>query len=127
MIVPVGVLAQEGAGEASLLKAALGAGEEKPDHSADERGAPLDGGWVPCLVSEGAPQGRDRRPHVPRWRGTAVTRLALIGVEVPEIAAITGHSLRDVHAIPGRPLSASGSWAGVERHPKAGDGLCGEG
>jgi hypothetical protein len=32
-------------------------------------------------------------------RGTAVTRLALMGVEVPEIAAITGHSLKDVHAI----------------------------
>jgi integrase len=32
-------------------------------------------------------------------RGTAVTRLALMGVELPEIASITGHSLRDVHAI----------------------------
>ena len=32
-------------------------------------------------------------------RGTAVTRLALAGCEVPEIAAITGHSLRDVEAV----------------------------
>jgi integrase len=32
-------------------------------------------------------------------RGTAVTRLAAVGATVPEIAAITGHSLRDVHAI----------------------------
>jgi integrase len=32
-------------------------------------------------------------------RGTAVTRLAIAGCEVPEIASITGHSLRDVHAI----------------------------
>ncbi len=32
-------------------------------------------------------------------RGTAVTRLALVGCTVPEIASITGHSLRDVHAI----------------------------
>lgn len=32
-------------------------------------------------------------------RGTAVTRLALCGAEVPQIAAITGHSLRDVGAI----------------------------
>jgi integrase len=32
-------------------------------------------------------------------RGTAVTRLALMGVDVPEIASITGHSLKDVHAI----------------------------
>ena len=34
-------------------------------------------------------------------RGTAVTRLALVGCTVPEIAAITGHSLRDVGAILG--------------------------
>jgi integrase len=32
-------------------------------------------------------------------RGTAVTRLALAGCEIPEIAAITGHSLRDAGAI----------------------------
>lgn len=32
-------------------------------------------------------------------RGTAVTRLALAGATVPEIATITGHSLRDVTAI----------------------------
>jgi integrase len=32
-------------------------------------------------------------------RGTAVTRLALAGCTPPEIATITGHSLRDVSAI----------------------------
>lgn len=32
-------------------------------------------------------------------RGTAVTRLALAACSVPEIATITGHSLRDVGAI----------------------------
>jgi integrase len=32
-------------------------------------------------------------------RGTAVTRLALAGCTQPEIATITGHSLRDVAAI----------------------------
>jgi integrase len=32
-------------------------------------------------------------------RGTAVTRLAKVGCTLPEIAAITGHSLRDVGAI----------------------------
>jgi integrase len=32
-------------------------------------------------------------------RGTAVTRLALAGCTVPQIAAITGHSLRDVERI----------------------------
>ncbi len=32
-------------------------------------------------------------------RGTAVTRLALSGAGAPEIATVTGHSLRDVHQI----------------------------
>jgi integrase len=32
-------------------------------------------------------------------RGTAVTRLALAGATVPEIAALTGHSLADVRTI----------------------------
>jgi integrase len=32
-------------------------------------------------------------------RGTAVTRLALSGCSVPQIAAITGHSLKDVEAL----------------------------
>ena len=32
-------------------------------------------------------------------RGTAVTRLALAGATVPQIASFTGHSLRDVEAI----------------------------
>jgi integrase len=32
-------------------------------------------------------------------RGTAVTRLALVGCTEAEIAAITGHSLRDVRSI----------------------------
>jgi len=32
-------------------------------------------------------------------RGTAVTRLALMGSTVPEIAGVTGHSLKDVSAI----------------------------
>lgn len=33
------------------------------------------------------------------FRGTAVVRLAIAGCTVPEIAAITGHSLKDVEAI----------------------------
>lgn len=32
-------------------------------------------------------------------RGSAVCRLALAGATVPEIATVTGHSLRDVEAI----------------------------
>lgn len=37
--------------------------------------------------------------HFHDLRGTAVTRLALAGCTVPQIAAITGHSLKDVEAI----------------------------
>ena len=37
--------------------------------------------------------------HFHDLRGTAVTRLALAGCSVPEIAAITGHSLKDVEAL----------------------------
>jgi integrase len=37
--------------------------------------------------------------HFHDFRGTAVTRLALAGCTVPQIAAITGHSLKDVEAI----------------------------
>jgi integrase len=32
-------------------------------------------------------------------RGTSVTRLATMGCTTPEIASLTGHSLRDVNAI----------------------------
>jgi integrase len=37
--------------------------------------------------------------HFHDLRGTAVTRLALSGCTTPQIAAITGHSPRDVDAI----------------------------
>ena len=37
--------------------------------------------------------------HFHDLRGTAVTRLALAGCTVPQIAAITGHTLKDVEAI----------------------------
>jgi integrase len=37
--------------------------------------------------------------HFHDLRGTAVTRLALAGCTVPEIAAITGHSMKDVERI----------------------------
>jgi integrase len=44
------------------------------------------------LIGNGAPTFHD-------LRGTAVTRLALAGCSVPEIATITGHALRDVETI----------------------------
>lgn len=100
--IPVGVLAQEGAGEPSPLKAAL-------DAAAREKKSP-----IILLTSEGRPwtEGGFRASFRKACakagiagltfhdlRGTAVTRLALMGVEVAEIASITGHSLKDVHAI----------------------------
>ena len=45
---------------------------------------------------------RSRRrfwPDVHDLRGTAVVRLAIAGASVPQIAAVTGHSLKDVEAI----------------------------
>jgi hypothetical protein len=44
-------------------------------------------------AGDAADQGRIRH------RGTAVTRLALVGCSEPEVATITGHSLRDVRSI----------------------------
>jgi integrase len=41
----------------------------------------------------------DEDLHFHDLRGTAVMRLALSGRPVPQIAAVTGHSLRDVEAI----------------------------
>jgi integrase len=41
----------------------------------------------------------DHDLHFHDLRGTAVTRLALAGSTVPEIATFTGHSLKDVEAI----------------------------
>lgn len=55
-------------------------------------------------------------------RGTAVTRLALAGCEVPQIAAITGHALKDVEAIldthylGGRVELAEQAIAKLEKH-----------
>jgi integrase len=43
--------------------------------------------------------------HFPDLRGTAVTMLAEAGCTVPEIAAITGHSLKTVTTIPEKYLS----------------------
>jgi len=52
-------------------------------------------------------------------RGTAVTRLAVAGCTVPEIATITGHSLRDVGAILDSQLPRPRSGDGRERDPQA--------
>ena len=58
-------------------------------------------------------------------RGTAVTRLAIAGCTVPEIATITGHSLRDVGAILDSnyldrdPMLAESAIAKLERRTKS--------
>ena len=51
-------------------------------------------------------------------RGTAVTRLAIVGCSEAEIATITGHSLRDVRSILDAQLSAPRSRARRERDQK---------
>jgi integrase len=51
--------------------------------------------WGKAYKRAGLPAG----VHFHDLRGTAVTRLALAGCTVPQIAAITGHSLKDVEQI----------------------------
>jgi integrase len=52
-------------------------------------------------------------------RGTAVTRLAIAGCTVPEIVAITGHSLADASTILGAHYLHLDQQALRERHPQA--------
>jgi integrase len=102
VIIPVGVLQQDGKPIVSPLKAAL-------DAAAMVKTSP-----VILLTTTGTPWTQDgfrasfNKARIDAGitgltfhdlRGTAVTRLALMGAEVPEIAAITGHSLKDVAAI----------------------------
>ena len=55
-------------------------------------------------------------------RGTAVLRLALPGCTVPEIATITGHSIRDVQSILDSELFASRRRARRERESASSNG-----
>jgi hypothetical protein len=61
----------------------------------------LDGRWFSQLVEEGVQGRRYRWWDVQRSRRKAATRLALAGCTETEIAAITGHTLRDVRSIRG--------------------------
>ena len=45
----------------------------------------------------GAEFGEDNDLHFHDLRGTAITRMALVGCTVPEIASVTGHSEKTVH------------------------------
>src|SRR5262249_8481304 len=94
VVIPVG----------ALLKVALDARQpEKPE------GAILRNTYGEAWTSDGfrASWGKaferaklgDEDLHFHDLRGTAGTRLALAGCTVPEIGAITGHSIRDVEAI----------------------------
>lgn len=55
--------------------------------------------WRKTCVSAGLIAPKLKGPTFHDIRGTAVTRLALASCTVPEIATITGHSLRDVEII----------------------------
>jgi integrase len=72
-------------------------GDSYPDH--DERDGWTEDGfrssWSKAPEKAGIPDGLTFHD----LRGTAVTRLAEAGCEVPEIATTTGHSLADVEAI----------------------------
>jgi hypothetical protein len=61
----------------------------------------VDRGRLPDVVGQGVERAGvdDADVRFNDLRGTAVTRLALAGCTVPQIAGFTGHSLKDVERI----------------------------
>jgi integrase len=91
LIIPVG----------EPLKRALDATKrESPIMLTNTLGKPwLDAAFQKAFRAARERAGIDKNRKFQDLRGTAVTRLAGQGVSVPEIAALTGHSLRNVHRI----------------------------
>lgn len=82
------------------LDSAKAAGRQTTTILHNSRGKPWTGdgfraSWSKAFHRSGLGAGL----HFHDLRGTAVTRLALAGCTVPQIASITGHSLKDVEAI----------------------------
>jgi integrase len=89
VLVPVGVLAQEGAGEASPLKAALDAAakeKKSPIVLLTSLGRPWTEGGFRASFRKACAKAGISGLTFHDLRGTAVTRLALMGVELAEIA-----------------------------------------
>jgi len=102
VIIPVGVLAQDGKPIVSPLKAALDAAalaKKSPIILLTTAGTPWTGAGFRASFNKARNAAGVTGLTFHDLRGTAVTRLALMGAEIPEIAAITGHSLKDVAAI----------------------------
>jgi hypothetical protein len=59
----------------------------------------VDAGRFSGVMGQGLQEGRHEEVTFNDLRGTAVTRLALVGCTEAEIAAITGHSTCDVRSI----------------------------
>ena len=82
------------------LKAALDAATEaRADHPHLDRQAAMDAGRLPRLWGKACKKAGIAGMTFNDLRGTAVTRLALVGCTEAQIASITGHSLRDVRSI----------------------------
>jgi integrase len=88
--IPVGATLQEWLDEAPKRAATILTGQK--GHSWSSSGFQTE--WRKACIKAAI---RDVTFH--DIRGTAVTRLALAGATVPEIASITGHSLKDVQEI----------------------------
>ena len=73
--------------------------EAQHRHLDQHRQQAVDRGRVPVELAQGVRRRGIIGLTFHDLRGTAVTRLAVAGCTVPEIATITGHSLRDVGAI----------------------------
>jgi integrase len=101
-MIPVGVLQQDGKPIVSPLKAALDAAaivKKSPVILLTTAGTPWTQSGFRASFNKARTDAGVTGLTFHDLRGTAVTRLALMGAEVPEIAAITGHSLMDVAAI----------------------------
>ncbi|MCZ7887144.1 tyrosine-type recombinase/integrase [Agrobacterium salinitolerans] len=88
VLVPVGPLAEvlrSQSGNGAILRNSRGAAWTSDGFNTS---------WRKCCAKAGI---TDLTFH--DLRGTAITKMALAGCTVPEIAAVTGHSLKDVEAI----------------------------
>lgn len=95
VVIPVGVLAQDGKPIVSPLKAALDAAalaKKSPIILLTTAGTPWTGAGFRASFNKSRIAAGVIGLTFHDLRGTAVTRLALMCAEIPEIAAIMGHS-----------------------------------
>jgi len=93
------VLVPAGGTLKALLDARKAAGRKATTILTNSRGTPWTGDGFRSSWDKAFERAKLGDLHFHDLRGTAVTRLALAGCTVPEIASITGHSLKDVEQL----------------------------